>query len=414
MTSGLLITPAVGPGTGPYVAAPPEPVAPTITTTALGSLLQGVAFSQDLVATGDTPITFTVVSGALPAGTSLSSAGHITGTPTTLGSGSVTVDAANSIGHQSKALAWTVSPNPPVITTPGALDPMTVGTAFSQSLSASGSNPKTYALNSGTLPAGIDLSSAGVLSGTPTTAGSGVFVARVTNAGGYDDQEFAFTVASAGPHSVGRSGYSRRYLASQLADGTVTSWPSIGSETTDLHPSGTPAGTIEKMSESGLAFVRIDNAASGTTQLIDGGSATGGTVALVMRSSARVASDTDAILQGLRLLGVSASGEALRISPGTSTPYVQIGSFTYGAWHMILINVDVAAPVLRLDAAEAATVTSGPLTLATGGLTVRATSSATIDQKNDFAEIIVWPTTADATQRTAIHNALKAHYSVLP
>ena len=48
----------------------------------------------------------------------------------------------------------------------------TVGTAYSQTLSASGGTaPYTWALSSGSLPPGLALSSAGVISGTPAAAG---------------------------------------------------------------------------------------------------------------------------------------------------------------------------------------------------------------------------------------------------
>ena len=66
----------------------------------------------------------------------------------------------------------------PVITvTPGSLPVGTVGTAFSQALTAAGGlGPYTFSAIS--LPAGLMLSSAGVLSGTPTSAG--VFTVAMT------------------------------------------------------------------------------------------------------------------------------------------------------------------------------------------------------------------------------------------
>lgn len=54
--------------------------------------------------------------------------------------------------------------------------------AYSQSLAAAGGVPPyTWALNSGVLPAGLSLSSAGVISGTPTATGTSSFTVKVTD-----------------------------------------------------------------------------------------------------------------------------------------------------------------------------------------------------------------------------------------
>lgn len=91
--------------------------APSITTTSLSDGKVGVAYSQTLAATGTTPITWTLDSGSsLPAGLTLSD-GTISGTPTTTGTFTFTVKAANSAGDDTKKLtiviqAASVGPNP--------------------------------------------------------------------------------------------------------------------------------------------------------------------------------------------------------------------------------------------------------------------------------------------------------------
>jgi plastocyanin len=58
----------------------------------------------------------------------------------------------------------------------------TVGTAYSARLKAAGGQtPLTWSLVSGTLPAGLHLSSGGLISGTPTTAGTSNFTVQVTD-----------------------------------------------------------------------------------------------------------------------------------------------------------------------------------------------------------------------------------------
>jgi hypothetical protein len=65
---------------------------------------------------------------------------------------------------------------------PTSLPQATKGTAYSQTLTASGGTaPYTYAVISGALPTGLSLSSGGVISGTPTVAGYFSFTARATD-----------------------------------------------------------------------------------------------------------------------------------------------------------------------------------------------------------------------------------------
>jgi hypothetical protein len=71
--------------------------------------------------------------------------------------------------------------NPVAVSTTSLADG-TVGSAYSQTLaSTGGTTPYTWALTSGTLPAGLSLSAAGVISGTPTAAGSASFSVSVSD-----------------------------------------------------------------------------------------------------------------------------------------------------------------------------------------------------------------------------------------
>jgi putative Ig domain-containing protein/matrixin/Ig-like domain-containing protein len=68
--------------------------------------------------------------------------------------------------------------------TTSSLSTGTVGTSYNQSLSASGGTPPygwSLVAGSGTLPAGLNLSGAGVISGTPTVAGTSNFTVKVTD-----------------------------------------------------------------------------------------------------------------------------------------------------------------------------------------------------------------------------------------
>lgn len=60
---------------------------------------------------------------------------------------------------------------------------------------SSGSTPITWSVTAGDLPTGMTLSSAGVLSGTPTVADDYEFTVTATNAAGTDDQPTTVTIA---------------------------------------------------------------------------------------------------------------------------------------------------------------------------------------------------------------------------
>jgi hypothetical protein len=77
--------------------------APQFVTDALPDGTIGIAYSTNVVATGTPSPAFSVASGSLPPGLSLSASGAINGTPTSAGSFSVTLRAAN--GHAPDALA---------------------------------------------------------------------------------------------------------------------------------------------------------------------------------------------------------------------------------------------------------------------------------------------------------------------
>lgn len=188
-------------------AAAEPPVAPSITSTSMGGATVGTAFSQTLAATGTTPITWSIASGALPAGLTLSTGGTISGTPSVAGSGSVTVRATNSAGQDDQVLSWTVTATAvaPTITTT-ALGTLTQGAAFTLTVGRTGTAPITWAVTEGALPVGLSLNvTTGVISGTPTAPGAYSFTLTATNGAGSDTQAFSGTVSAApsgGPHSV--------------------------------------------------------------------------------------------------------------------------------------------------------------------------------------------------------------------
>jgi M6 family metalloprotease-like protein len=178
------------------------PAAPTINTSTLAGGTVGTAYSQEFNASGTAPITWSIVngSGSLPAGLTLGGAtGVISGTPTAAGTANFTVKAENSGGSDTKSLSIVISPAPikPTINT-SSLAGGTVGTAYSQTLSASGTAPITWSIDSGSLPAGLNLNeTTGEISGKPTEASTANFIVRATNIGGSAAKSLSIVISPA-------------------------------------------------------------------------------------------------------------------------------------------------------------------------------------------------------------------------
>ena len=74
---------------------------------------------------------------------------------------------------------------PTIAISPATLPAGTVGRAYSQTLTATGGTaPFTFSVSSGVLPPGLTLSSAGVISGTPTAAGAFSFTVEALDSNG--------------------------------------------------------------------------------------------------------------------------------------------------------------------------------------------------------------------------------------
>ncbi|MGL6548531.1 putative Ig domain-containing protein [Aeromonas hydrophila] len=119
-------------------------------------------------------------------GTATASGTSITYTPTAgySGSDSFTYTATNASGTSSPATVTITVSAPTLAITPTTLPDGTQGTAYSQTVTATGgSTPYTYAITAGSLPAGLSLNtSSGVISGTPSASGTGNFTVTATDA----------------------------------------------------------------------------------------------------------------------------------------------------------------------------------------------------------------------------------------
>ena len=75
-----------------------------------------------------------------------------------------------------------------------------VGEAYSQTLTADGTEPVAWSISSGNLPDGLKLDgNTGEISGTPTADGTAKFTVKATNSAGSNTKELSITIAKAAP-----------------------------------------------------------------------------------------------------------------------------------------------------------------------------------------------------------------------
>ena len=159
-----------------------------ISSGALDQGSTGVAYSfQLLFAGGVPPRVWSMATGSLPPGLSLSDSGVISGAPTQVRVGpfefTVRLTDAAQTTVTSQPLQITIVPGPLLILTTGDLTRGTVSVPYSFQLQPlGGASPYTWSLASGALPPGISLNPAtGVISGTPTQFGSFSFAVKLTD-----------------------------------------------------------------------------------------------------------------------------------------------------------------------------------------------------------------------------------------
>lgn len=229
---------------------------------ALPGAQAGSYYGQTFTTTGGVgPMSHSVTAGALPPGLGLDTNGVLSGTPTATGTYNFTVTATDSSGNSyTGSAAYSITVLAPTITvSPGSLPGATVGAAYSQTFTASGgTGTYSYSVSAGTLPNGLTLTAAGVLSGTPTAGGNFSFTVEATDStsGGTYTGAQAYTLSVGSPNIVvsgspaggtagnaystslsasgGTAGYTFSLLAGSLPPGLTLA--------TDGTISGTPTG----------------------------------------------------------------------------------------------------------------------------------------------------------------------------
>jgi hypothetical protein len=154
----------------------------------------GTAYFKQLIGRTDggpcgSKCKFSVIGGSMPPGLSLSGDGKATGTPGALGTYSFWVRLSGVYGGTpaERQFSIVVDSIRLRVETPFVQDAVK-GNAYSVKIIASGgASGYVWTVDSGTLPAGVNLNSDGTISGTPTTDGTYVFIVKVTDKAGKTD-----------------------------------------------------------------------------------------------------------------------------------------------------------------------------------------------------------------------------------
>ena len=166
------------------------PITPVIGGSLAVNATAGTQFTYQITASGSPTAYSTTV---LPSGLTLNTTtGVIAGIPTTAGTANITINATNAAGTGTASLTITTSAVPVInsATTANA----TAGTPFTYQIMATNS-PTSYSAT--VLPAGFNIvTSTGVITGTPNSAGTITLVIGATNAGGTGTDSLVITVVA--------------------------------------------------------------------------------------------------------------------------------------------------------------------------------------------------------------------------
>lgn len=203
----------------------------SLTSAVLPGATQGSAYSTILILKGGTSsFVWSVASGSLPAGLTLStSTGQISGTPTRTGISDFTVQVADKSAPKqtSKAKYVMIVNAPALVLAPPIVAGSQVGVAYSLTPQASGGTPAyKWSLTSGSLAPGLSLSpSTGQITGTPTSSGSFEFTLQVTDSASSAQVATSSLALTVLPAAITNTAYFFSNTGSDANPGTSASTP---------------------------------------------------------------------------------------------------------------------------------------------------------------------------------------------
>ncbi|PZO08173.1 MAG: autotransporter outer membrane beta-barrel domain-containing protein [Lysobacteraceae bacterium] len=386
------------------ISAPTSAI--VVSPATLPAMTAGTPFSQTLTSNGGgVPYAYSLVSGTLPVGISLSAGGTLSGTPTQRGGFGFSVRSQDSNGDFA-VKAYGDAVNNPTLSIPASATAIQ-GVAFSQALAVTGGvAPHSFLLESGTFPAGISISSAGVVSGT-TAAAPGAFpvTLRVTDAstgpGSYFELEsFTLNVSAApsvsiavAPASVSEDGATNLVYtltrSASLASPTVVNITTTGTATSGTDYAGGVA-TVSIPAGATTATITIDPTVDATVEADE-------TVILTVAAGAGYTVGAPAGATGT-ILNDDVPTASIAVAPASVSEdgvpnLVYTVTLNQAALTPTSVNFTVAGTAT--SGTDYAAVTS-PLVIPAGNTTGTITVNPTTDATNEADETVILTLAAGA------------------
>ena len=252
-------------GGGPPLAIVQTSLSPKAT-------VQGKPYSFQLTAQGGGTQTWSIQSGSLPTGVTLTSSGLLAGTPTASGDFSFTIKVAD--GSRSATQSYTLTVAPELAIGAPQVPAAEVSRPFSLTLAATGGKPQyTWALAGGSkLADGLSLDAGtGLVSGVPTVTGTFAFQLAVSDTLGFSDTvdvqvvvapALAISTRTLAPAKTGRL-----FRARLAATGGVLprTWRLVRGAGLKLSPSGALSGKPKRAGKATIV-VQVTDALGGVAR----------------------------------------------------------------------------------------------------------------------------------------------------
>lgn len=309
------------------------PSALSIATTSLSGGTAGTVYSASVTASGGTtPYSWTIT--GLPSGinsTSGTPSASISGTTDDVGSFTVTATVTDAASNSVTAtLTLTIAQAAALTITTTTLKSGTINVAYSQTLAATGGvAPYVWTQTGGSLPAGLNISTGGMISGTPTATGTSSFTVQAADSESPAQTASATLSITINAVAAGCA-LSGKQLAFELS-GDTSAGPAaiIGSVTVASDNSltgaldfGSQSGVSANQTISGTAGSCSDGSVAGTGALSFMAGGTTRTLDYAMRADGMqgfvVESDSS---------GFTGSGQ-IQVQTASSTPLD--GSYAFG------------------------------------------------------------------------------------
>lgn len=215
------LTPGVLPGSQGSSGPVKVEITPETATLTSGTTLQ---LSATVTNTSNTAVAWSSSAGSINSN-GLFTAPSVTATQNV----TVTARSLTVLGAQASVTFTITPPAAPLVITTSSLPNGTVGTSYSSTLAGSGGTlPYTWSLASGALPAGFQISHAGLLSGTASQSGTYAFAVKVTDANANTaSQSLQLSISSQAGQSCGPPTYPCSRTDLQLIKATAP--PQLGS-----------------------------------------------------------------------------------------------------------------------------------------------------------------------------------------